>query len=85
MNFNFFSEAKEHRILSEELYATAWWQALMNDPHFQSAFERNYHMRLKLGDSSYLKMLLDSECERRDFIEQVFHPEPEHLAAQDEE
>lgn len=83
MNLDFYKEAYEHRDLSNELHDTPWWQALMADSHFQTALQRNYHMRLLLGDSAYLKKLLRSEADRQSFIDQVFHPAPEHLAHPD--
>ena len=61
MNMDFFTDAYEHRKLSQELHETSWWQALAADTRFESALQRNYHMRVKLSDTSYLKQLLRSE------------------------
>lgn len=83
MNMDFYKEAYVHRDLSEELHHTPWWQSLNGDPRFQASLQRNYHMRLKLGDSAYLKKLLRSESERQAFIDQVYHPAPEHLVSSD--
>lgn len=85
MNLDFWTEIKDHRQLSEELQETPWWQGLMNDTGFHAAYERNYHARLKLSDSRYLKKLMRSEKERRSFVEDVLHPEPEHLNTWDED
>ncbi|HEU4963996.1 MAG TPA: hypothetical protein VFV52_09110 [Bacilli bacterium] len=82
---DFWSEVKDHRELTEELHDTPWWQGLMNDPHFHAAYESNYHARLKLSDSRYLKKLMRSETERRSFIDEVFHPGPNDLAAEDDD
>jgi hypothetical protein len=85
MNMDFFQEAYMHRDLSGDLHNTPWWQSLMGDPRFQQALQQNYHTRLLLGDSAYLKQLLRSETARQTFIEQVFHPAPEHLVNPDQE
>ncbi|MGZ4032579.1 MAG: hypothetical protein ACXVP5_08530 [Tumebacillaceae bacterium] len=83
MNWDFYEEAFTHRDLSGELHNTPWWQSLMGDTRFHQALQQNYHMRLLLGDSAYLKKLLLSETARVSFIEQVFHPAPEHLVNPD--
>ena len=79
MNMDFYSEAFSHRNVSEQLHETPWWRSLMANEKFREALERNYHTRLMLGDSRYIKKLLRSEQERQTFIEQVFHPSPDHL------
>ncbi|KEO83479.1 hypothetical protein [Tumebacillus flagellatus] len=85
MNMDFYRDALDHRNLSEELHRTPWWDSLMHNDQFKNALQRNGHMRVQLADTSYLKKLLRSEQERQSFIEQVFHPAPEHLAAPDED
>ena len=82
---NFFTDAYEHRKLSHELHETPWWQELAADARFDTALQRNYHMRVKLSETSYIKQLLRSESERRMFIDQVYHPAPEHLTSRDDE
>lgn len=85
MNMDFFTDAYEHRQLSQELHDTPWWRALAADSRFESALQRNYHMRVKLSDTSYIKQLLRSESARRMFVENVYHPALEHLASLDDE
>lgn len=85
MNMDFYTDAFEHRKLSQELQETPWWQALAADNAFKTALQRNYHMRVKMSDTSYLKQLLRSESERRAFLYDVQHPAPEHLAARDDD
>ncbi|TCP59219.1 hypothetical protein EV586_101435 [Tumebacillus sp. BK434] len=85
MGMGFWSEAKEHREATEHLHDTAWWQGLMNDPHFANSFQRNYDVRLKLSSTAYIRKLMNSEMERRAFIEEVLHPNPEHLANPDQD
>ncbi|MBL0388631.1 hypothetical protein JJB07_18660 [Tumebacillus sp. ITR2] len=85
MNMDFYRDALDHRNLSEELHRTPWWDSLMHNDRFKNALERNYHARLQLGETSYLKKLLRSESERQSFIEQVYHPSPDQLATPDED
>ncbi|ARU62860.1 hypothetical protein CBW65_19165 [Tumebacillus avium] len=85
MGMGFWSEAKQHREATEHLHETPWWQELMNDPHFESSFQRNYYVRLKLSSADYIHKLMNSETERRAFIEEVLHPDPEHLANPDQD
>lgn len=84
MYMDFDQGALDHRKLSEELHQTPWWNTLMHQKGFQDALQRNTHMRLRLGDASYLKKLLRSEAQRQAFLHQVYHPTPDHLAFLDE-
>jgi hypothetical protein len=84
MGLDFYAEAFEHRKLADELHDTPWWRSLMKDERFQKALERNYHMRLKMGEAAYLKKLLRSERERQSFVYNVLHPASEDLATPDE-
>ena len=85
MNMDYYHEVTDHRQLSEELHRTPWWDSLMHNDRFKEALHQNYHMRLQLGESSYLKKLLRSETERQTFLSQVYHPSPEHLTNTDED
>lgn len=80
MNEYSFADMFQHRHWSEELHETPWWQALMADPRFQAAYERNHHMRLKMSNTHYLKKLMRSESERQSFVAGVLHPAPDHLS-----
>jgi hypothetical protein len=85
MNMFSLSDSLDQWKFSEELHETPWWHSLMNDQRFLAAYERNFHMRLKLSDTSYLKKLLRSEGERQAFVTGVLHPRPEDLATPDDD
>ncbi|ASS75337.1 hypothetical protein CIG75_10270 [Tumebacillus algifaecis] len=85
MGMGFWYEAREHRDAAEDLYETTWWQELMNDPHFKNLYERNYNVRLNMSSADYIRKLINSETERRTFVEAVLHPPLGRHATPDQE
>jgi len=85
MNLDYFSDMFSQRDLSAQLHDTPWWQTLMANEQFSAALQQNYHMRLMLSRSSYLKKLLRSEADRQAFIHDVLNPAPEHRTAPEDD